>query len=333
MAQAHEIVGDLLENEVVASLVLEFEHILDQVVPEFVLDKIVNICDNLMRNPQLLFSRAFLETPLHHAATVFVGADLNAVVYARLNDKIRVERIAMVEMSVVVLVGQVGSFELRQNALEDVVSVHVIDEPDGVWLEDSDDHLEGLRTLGEPFDDGLHDSGAVDIARYRGRFITNLFNDHSQLLGGCSLDDFLTEVISELVDHGVFDHWEDRFDESRVEEIGFSLWLRDLLLNQSASHLIVAIEPDIVNDLLLIERKPDHPLLIIRFFLPKDSVHHSLSDLVIFLEFRKVRTFSLCFILVGSAQIYLVVVPDRMELVDWRIRGVVPVIHSLNMNF
>ena len=38
LAQAHKVEGDLLKNEVVAPLILQLEHILYQIVSEFVLD-------------------------------------------------------------------------------------------------------------------------------------------------------------------------------------------------------------------------------------------------------------------------------------------------------
>ena len=90
LAQTHKVDGDLLEDEVVAPLILQFEHILDQIVPEFVLDEVVNICDNLIRNSHFLLPRAFFEASLHHAAPVFVSANLDAVVHACFNDEIRV---------------------------------------------------------------------------------------------------------------------------------------------------------------------------------------------------------------------------------------------------
>lgn len=341
LAQTHKVDGDLLEDEVVAPLILQFEHILDQIVPEFVLDEVVNICDNLIRNSHFLLPRAFFEASLHHAAPVFVSANLDAVVHACFNDEIRVQGFGEIVRCMIIFVGQIRGFEFHQNALEHMVAVDVIDQPDSIWLQHSDHHLEGLGPLCELFNDGLHDSGAVDIARDRCGVIANLFDKHLQFSWARSLDDFLTEVVSELVYHGVFKDWKDRFDESWVKEIMPIFTLRDLLLNQSAAHLIEAVESDVVDDLLLVEWKLREAFLLL--FFAQNPINHSFSDLVNLLKFRKVRITGLIFggllefaiISISSAQINLVIVPNRVELINWRsgAEAVRKVVLPLNMNF
>ena len=134
LAQAHKIEGDLLKNEVVAPLILQLEHILYQIVSKFVLDEIVNICDNLVCNSHFLLPRAFLEASLHNAAPVFVGANFDAVVYACLNDEIGVKRLSLIIRRMVIFVGQIGSLEFHQNALEHMIAVDVIYQPQCIWL-------------------------------------------------------------------------------------------------------------------------------------------------------------------------------------------------------
>lgn len=132
----------------------------------------------------------------------------------------------------------------------------------------------------------------------------------------------------------MFDDWKDRFDEGCVKEIMPIFTLRDLLLNQSAAHLIEAIESEVVHDLLLVEWEPRLTFLLV---VAQNSVNHSFCDVVNFLKFRKARIIFLIFgdfaIILGSAQINLVIVPNRVELINWRSGGkaVRKVVLPLNM--
>lgn len=324
LAQPHEVDGDLLQDEVVAPRVLQLEHVLHQVVAELVLDEVVDVGDDLVRHPHFLLPRALFQASLHHAAPVFVGADFDAVVDARLDDEVGEQGLVGVVRRMVAFVGQVGGSEFDQNALQHVIAVDVIDQPDCVRLQHSHDRLEGLGPLSEPFHDGLHHAGAVNVAGDRGCFVANLVHNHLQFSRTRPLDDFLTEVVSELVHHGVFDHRKDRFDESCEKVIGPTLTLRDLLLDQSAADLVEAVESDVVNDLLLVQRKLGKIFFL--FFFSQNTVNHSFSDLVNFLKFRKVRIIGIIFPIfvcllefISSAQINLVIFPNRVELVNWHI--------------
>ena len=127
----------------------------------------------------------------------------------------------------------------------------------------------------------------MNIARNCRSFIANLFNNHLQFSRTRSLNNFLTEVVSELVHHSVFNDRKDRFYKGCVKEIMSIFGLRDLLLDQSAAYLIEAVESDVVNNLLLVKRELGLSFLFL-FFFAQNSIYHSFSDLVYLLKFRKV---------------------------------------------
>ena len=271
LAESDEVSGDLLDDEPVLLLVLELEDVLDQVVAVGVLDQVLNVVDDVVRELELLGSGALFEAPLHHTAAVLVLADLDAVLHASVEDELGV--LAGELAAVQVLVGwAVGGFEDHEEGLDHVVAVHVHGQLNYALVEGVDDLGEGAvvdalvghpvfvvldDSEGESIDQGLDCSGAVEVQGDLDDVSDDSVDDQVDGLGVSDLDDFLAQVVAELVVHYSRDDWQHALNQALQESalavlVGTIHGCLDHLLEHSAASLIEAIEVEVVEDLLLL---------------------------------------------------------------------------------
>jgi len=106
----------------------------------------------------------------------------------------------------------------------------------------------------ELFNEGLDGSSSVNIQGSVDKVIVNLINYCGQDDWVSSLNNFLTKIISELVDNYLGQEWKDLLDQALVEgtildlEL-FIIFLGDSLLKHSASNLIKTDKVQVIEDL------------------------------------------------------------------------------------
>ena len=124
LAQPHKVSRNKVENLVIPHVVLQLEHVLNEVVAIGVLDQVVDTADDNVGQGQLLHLEALLEAALHHTAAVFVGADLVTVGHAGTKDELCVGCICLGSWAVGLL-GLLRSFEGQEEGLDDMVAIGV----------------------------------------------------------------------------------------------------------------------------------------------------------------------------------------------------------------
>ena len=72
LAQAHKVAGNKVQDLVIPHVALQLQHVLHQVVAEWILDEEVNAADNHVGQGQLLSHETLLQTALHDTAAVLV---------------------------------------------------------------------------------------------------------------------------------------------------------------------------------------------------------------------------------------------------------------------
>jgi len=90
LAEPDEVTCNEVQNLIISHIILELQHILDQVVAERILNEHVNTTDDDISEGELLGFEALLKASLHHATSVLIRANLIAVSHASVKDKLRV---------------------------------------------------------------------------------------------------------------------------------------------------------------------------------------------------------------------------------------------------
>ena len=137
-----------------------------------------------------------------------------------------------------------GLDDLGEGAVADAL----VGDPVFVVLNDSE---------GESIDQSLDCSGAVEVQGDLDDVWEDSIDDQVDGLWVSHLDDFLAQVVAELVVHDSRDDWQHALDQA-LQESALAVWVGavhgrlDHLLKHSASSLIKAIEVEVVEDLLLL---------------------------------------------------------------------------------
>ena len=153
-----------------------------------------------------------------------------------------------------------------------MVAVHVHGQLNYALVEGVDDLGEGAvvdalvgdpvflvldDSKGESINQSLDCSGAVEVQGDLDDVSDDSVDDQVDGLGVSDLDDFLAQVVAELVVHDSGDDWQHALNEALQESalailVGTVHGCLDHLLKHSASSLIEAIEVEVVEDLLLL---------------------------------------------------------------------------------
>lgn len=86
----------------------------------------MEVLDDVVAESQLLLTGSLLEAPLHDAASVLVHANIHAVGDAGVEDEVGVLG-GLSGTGDVLVLRPVGSLELDQEGLDDVIAMHVHD--------------------------------------------------------------------------------------------------------------------------------------------------------------------------------------------------------------
>lgn len=208
---------------------VEIKDVLHDVVAEWVLHQNVGIVGDLSDQPSLLLTRGMIDTTLENAATVAMGADINAVSSDRVKDELRVNR-----------------SELVETLLDDVVTVEVLDELNDAVAKSADDDL-NLSGGGDELDHLLQSPSAVLIESDADKVVRRVLDQNSALFVVTVLEKLLAEVVTERVGHELDNMLvglkPDHVDLLRVAVL-------KLLLKVSAAVLILAQSIDLATKLL-----------------------------------------------------------------------------------
>lgn len=166
LAESDKVARDEVEDLVVSNVILELEHVLDQVIAVRVLDQHVDASDDHIGQGQLLREQAFLKAALHHTAAVLVRPDLVAVGHAGCEDELSVGGVGHRSWSVA-LFWSVRSFEGQQEGLDHVVAIGMCREVEDVLrhlgANCQDLLVKGGRLAAEHLNESLDGTGAMQV--------------------------------------------------------------------------------------------------------------------------------------------------------------------------
>lgn len=104
--------------------ILEFYHVLNQVVAIRIFDKLADIFDNVVGEFKLLVSGPLLKASLHHATSMFVLANRHTILNACLENEISV-RTCLVAANKIIVLRSLSCLEHHQKRLNNVISMHI----------------------------------------------------------------------------------------------------------------------------------------------------------------------------------------------------------------
>ena len=258
LAESHEVSCDEVEDLVIADLVPQFEHVLHQVVAIGVLNQEVDAADDDIGEGKLLRGKAFLEAALHDAAAVLVRSNLVAVGHACTINESSVD-FKRLRSWLVGLLRLVRCLECEQESLNDMIAIGVGRQVEDVLrhqLSDGEDFIVKSCGVGtNRFNEGLNDSGSVQVHGYLNQGGEDGLDKLLEGGNWADFDQLLAKVVSELVDHDI---WEDvehdvnkacgeSFNSDFVRDISF-----ELLLDHTAACLVKGEILDFLDDVELI---------------------------------------------------------------------------------
>lgn len=124
LTQSNEVFRNLLENTLILLPILELDYILDQVVTVWVLNQLMNVIDDVVRQFQFLSTRSLLEASLHNTASMLVLSDWDTVVNAGLENEISVLT-SLVTAKIVLVLWSLRCLEHHKKRLNHMVTVHI----------------------------------------------------------------------------------------------------------------------------------------------------------------------------------------------------------------
>ena len=131
---SHEVAGYEVQDFIVSGLVVQLEHVLDQIVAERVLNEQEEPLYDLIGESQLLSSEALLQTALHNAATMFIGSNCVTVGNASIEDELGVS-CQLVWALCIHLVWSLWCPECHQECLQYVVPIRICRQLENLLLE------------------------------------------------------------------------------------------------------------------------------------------------------------------------------------------------------
>jgi hypothetical protein len=124
LRELHNLAPEAFTHGRGESSVIQVEDVLDNVVAEWILDKVEAVCSDFANEVNLLIARRMIDATLKNTAAVAVGSDDDTVLAYSVEDELGFRGLEMV-----------------QALLDDVIAVQVLDEVDDLARQRLNDHF------------------------------------------------------------------------------------------------------------------------------------------------------------------------------------------------
>jgi hypothetical protein len=200
-------------------VLIQVDDVLDDIVPVRILHQNVGVLGDLSNEPHALIWVGVVDASLEHAATMAMGAHLDAVAAHSIENELRI-----------------GCRKLIKALLYDVISVEVLNELNDPVAQGFDDNL-SLFGRGDELNHLLQCPGAMLVQRNLDHLRGRVADQGRSLHVVTILEELLAKVVAERVRHQL-NHMDVGLEPNHVDVLAAALF--ELLLEITASVLILA---------------------------------------------------------------------------------------------